>query len=265
MVIFAAQTHIHGSCFIWVPDVDYSIDYKFFVEIKISGLLEGAQQATGLTVVIDVFRAFSLECYAFAAGAEKIIPVADIEQAWLLKEKYPGSLLVGERHEQRPEGFDFGNSPAQLLLHDLSGKTIIHTTSSGTQGLENAKHADEVITGSFVNAGAIVQYIKERNPVTVSLVPMGYACLYPVEEDDGCAAYIAGELNEKPCDFPAMVRQIRETSGARFFLPEKQHYAPEEDFHLCLNINRFNFVLRKETENGHMVIRKVEPEDFKKN
>lgn len=232
------------------------------VDIKISGLLEGAQQATGLAVIIDVFRAFSLECYAIAAGAEKIIPVADIEEAWRLKEAYPDSLLVGERHEQKPEGFDFGNSPSQLIMHDLTGKTIIHTTSSGTQGLENAQYADEVITGSFVNAGAIVQYIKERNPETVSLVAMGYACLYPVEEDDGCATYIANELQGLPTDFPAMVNEIRETSGARFFLRDKQHYAPEEDFHLCLNINRFNFVLRKEKENGHMVIRKVKPEDF---
>lgn len=234
------------------------------MDIKILGLVEGARQATGLTVIIDVFRAFSLECYAFAAGAEKIIPVADIEAAYRLKDAYPGSLLVGERQEQKPDGFDFGNSPAQLIVHDLTGKTIIHTTSSGTQGLANAHNADEVITGSFVNAGAILQYIRERNPDTVSLVAMGYACLYPVEEDDGCATYIANELNGLPNDFAAMVKEIRETSGARFFLPEKQHFAPEEDFHLCMNINRFNFVLRKETENGHMVIRKVEPGDFGK-
>lgn len=234
------------------------------MEIKIAGLIEGAQGARGLTVIIDVFRAFSLECYAFAAGAEKIIPVADIDEAWRLKEVYPGSLLVGERLEQRPEGFDFGNSPSQLVVHDLTGRTIIHTTSSGTQGLENARNAEEVITGSFVNAGAIIQYIRKRKPDTVSLVPMGYACLYPVEEDDGCATYIANELKGIPNDFQAMIREIRETSGARFFLQEKQEYAPEEDFHLCLNINRFNFVLRKEMENGHMVIRKVEPENFSK-
>ncbi len=234
------------------------------MEIKILGLIEGAQEATGLTVIIDVFRAFSLECYAFAAGVEKIIPVADIEAAYRLKKVYPESLLVGERQEQKPDGFDFGNSPSQLIVNDLTGKTIIHTTSSGTQGLANARNAEEVITGSFVNAGAILQYIRERNPGTVSLVAMGYACLYPVEEDDGCATYIANELNGLPNDFPAMVAEIRETSGARFFLPEKQHFAPEEDFHLCMNINRFNFVLRKETENGHMVIRKVELKDFGK-
>ena len=33
------------------------------MDIKILHLLEGADQAKGLAVVIDVFRAFSLECY----------------------------------------------------------------------------------------------------------------------------------------------------------------------------------------------------------
>jgi len=38
------------------------------MEIIISQLLEGAKQAIGLAVIIDVFRAFSLECHLFARG-----------------------------------------------------------------------------------------------------------------------------------------------------------------------------------------------------
>ena len=70
-----------------------------------------------------------------------------------------------------------------VLNGDLKGKTIVHTTSSGTQGIANAKNADEIITGSFVNAGAIVKYIQQKQPKTVSLVCMGYACEYPTDED----------------------------------------------------------------------------------
>ena len=33
------------------------------MEIRILELIEGAKKAEGLTVIIDVFRAFSLECY----------------------------------------------------------------------------------------------------------------------------------------------------------------------------------------------------------
>ena len=44
------------------------------MNIRILQLIEGARQARGLTVVIDVFRAYSLEAYLLHRGAEKIIP-----------------------------------------------------------------------------------------------------------------------------------------------------------------------------------------------
>ncbi|MEX0981232.1 MAG: 2-phosphosulfolactate phosphatase [Bacteroidales bacterium] len=228
------------------------------MEIKILNLIEGAREATGLTVIIDVFRAFSLGCYVIANGADKIIAVGDIAEAYGIKEKHPEFILIGEREERMPAGFDFGNSPSHILNIDFTGKTIVHTTSSGTQGMVNAVNADEVITGSFVNAGAIIRYIQQKMPKSVSLVGMGYAGQYQVEEDAGCAQYIANELLGKGNDFEGMVNLIRKTSGKRFFFEENQHYAPKEDFDLCLNINRFNFVLQRNVENNKMVLRKID-------
>ena len=228
------------------------------MEVKILQLLEGAKEATGLTVIIDVFRAFSTTCYAFNAGAEKIIPFGEIEQAYKIKENNPDYILVGERNEQKPPGFDFGNSPSQLLNGNLIGKTIVHTTSSGTQGIANAKNAGEIITGSFVNAGAIVKYIQQKNPETVSLVCMGYACEYPTDEDTLCAEWIKNELEGKPNHFAEMVEIIRTGSGARFFDPEKQSWSPQSDFELCLDLNRFGFVLKVEKDNGLNYLRKIE-------
>jgi len=220
------------------------------MEIKILQLLDGAQKAQGLTIIIDVFRAFSTACYAFGNGIERIYPVGDIEIAYRLKAQNPNYLLVGERNEQKPEGFDFGNSPSQLLTANLEGRTMVHTTSSGTQGIANATKADEIITGSFVNAQAIVDYIRKQNPAEVSLVCMGYSCQYPTDEDTLLAVYIKNELEGKPNDFKAMVEQIRNGDGARFFALEKQEWAPAADFDLCLSLNRFNFVLKVEQENG---------------
>jgi 2-phosphosulfolactate phosphatase len=51
------------------------------MEVKILQLLEGAKDATGLTVIIDVFRAFSTACYVYDHGAVKIIPIGEIDQA----------------------------------------------------------------------------------------------------------------------------------------------------------------------------------------
>ena len=49
------------------------------MKIRVLKTIEGAKEAEGLTVMIDVFRAFSLECYLFAAGARRIYPVKDLE------------------------------------------------------------------------------------------------------------------------------------------------------------------------------------------
>jgi 2-phosphosulfolactate phosphatase len=227
------------------------------MEIQILQLLEGAKIATGLTVIIDVFRAFSTACYAVENGAEKIIPVGNIERAYLLKQKNPDFLLMGERNEMKPHGFDFGNSPAQLRHANLAGKTIVHTTSSGTQGIEGAAHVPEIITGSFVNAGAIADYIKMQNPENVSLVCMGYACEIPTDEDTLCAEYIRNELKGLPNDFSKMKEIIRKGSGRRFFEAEKQEWAPREDFELCLDLNRFDFVLKVEKQGSYNYLKKI--------
>jgi 2-phosphosulfolactate phosphatase len=228
------------------------------MQIEILDLLEGARKATGLTVIIDVFRAFSTACYAVSKGAGPFHPAGTVEETFLLKKQFPEALLMGERNEKKPEGFDFGNSPSHLLNADLSEKPIIHTTSSGTQGIVNAGNASEIITGSFVNAGAIVRYIQKRNPPVVSLVCMGYACEYPTDEDTLCAEYIRNELTGEKNDFEAMKLQIRNGTGARFFEQTSQEWSPASDFDLCLDLNKFDFVLKVEQENNLVYLKKID-------
>ena len=228
------------------------------MNIRILQLIEGAKKATGLTVIIDVFRAFSLTCYAFDRGAERIIPVGDINLAYSLKKDNPDYILMGERNEKIMPGFDFGNSPAQIYEQDFRGKTLIHTTSAGTQGLVNAVNATEVLTGSFVNAGAIIDYIKQSETKTVSLVCMGYSALYPTDEDTFCAEYIRNGLEGKPSDIKAMITNLREGSGKRFFDPEKQSFAPSKDFELCTDLNCFNFIIKALKEEKGLILKKFD-------
>jgi len=227
------------------------------MEVRILQLLEGAKDARGLTVIIDVFRAFSTACYAFDCGVNRIFPIGEIGLAYQLKEQNPDFVLIGERNEQKPPGFDFGNSPSQILNANLKGKTVVHTTSSGTQGIVNANKADDIITGSFVNAGAIVKYIQQKQPEIVSLVCMGYACEYPTDEDTLCAQFIKNELEGVANNFDEMVEIIRKGSGARFFDTEKQNWSPQADFKLCLDLNRFNFVLKVEQDCGVNYLKQI--------
>ena len=57
------------------------------MNIKILQLIEGARQATGLAVIIDVFRAFTVEAYLVNNGVQKLIPVGDKQIAYDYKEK----------------------------------------------------------------------------------------------------------------------------------------------------------------------------------
>ena len=227
------------------------------MEVKILHLIDGAKQARGLAVIIDVFRAFSVACYAFGNGARKIISVGDIDLAYKLKKENPGYLLIGERGGKKPKGFDYGNSPTQIENVDFTDKTIIQTTSAGTQGIANATNADEIITGGFVNAEAIINYIKKQNPEEVSLVAMGDVSI--ADEDALCAEYIKNAIENKANDFSEIVNHLRGYRSAHKFFDPAIDWAPERDFDLCLSLDRFNFVLKVEPYNNNQAfLRKID-------
>ena len=215
------------------------------MKIETFHLIKGAGQAEGLTVIIDVFRAFSMECYLYAAGAAEVRPTGTIEETFAWKEKDPGCLLAGERHGRRIEGCDLGNSPSSVDPGTVRGKRIIHTTSAGTQGIVNAVHAEEILTGSFVNAGAVAEYIRRRDPEKVSLVCMGREGIAPAEEDELCAVYLKNLLTsgEMPGIDPALWN-LRFGGGRHFFDPGLRDVFPEQDYWMCIARDRFGFVLR---------------------
>ena len=60
-------------------------------------IVNDAKLATGLAIVIDVFRAFTVEPYLINNGAKKLIPVGDIQIAYDYKKKDSNCILIGER------------------------------------------------------------------------------------------------------------------------------------------------------------------------
>ncbi|MBR1969785.1 MAG: 2-phosphosulfolactate phosphatase [Clostridia bacterium] len=221
------------------------------MNIEILHMTEGAKKAKGTTVIIDVFRAFSVESYFCAAGVKEIVPVGDVNLAYKLKEENPDFILAGERKGKILPGFDVGNSPSEVVKLDCLGKTVVHTTSAGTQGIANAVNADEILGGSLVNARATANYIKSKNPENVSLVCMGLEALSQTEEDNLCALYIKSLIEGTDIDLQGEIEKLKYTSGAKFFDKAQSSVFPEEDFHLCTQVDKFNFVL-KMTQNGRM-------------
>ena len=233
------------------------------MKINIYNLIEGARIAKGLVVIIDVFRAFSVECYIMDKNPNKLYAVGDKDIAYNYKFNHKDAILVGERHGIMLEGFDYGNSPSQIENENLYNKTIIHTTSAGTQGIENAINASVILTGSLVNAEAIAKYIKNNNYEEVSLVGMGIETMYEAEEDTLCALYIKSLLEDKPLkDIDERIEHLKLTTGAKFFDPLQKDVFPKDDFYLSTKLNKFNFVLKvNKLENGLNEIERIDIKD----
>ena len=212
-----------------------------------------------MTVVIDVFRAFSLEAYLFSKGVEKIIPIGSVDDARKLKNDNPEYILAGERHGKILEGFDTGNAPSLIHLLDLDGKTVVHTTSAGTQGIADAKNASEILGCGLVNAKATAEYIRKSGADVVSLVCMGLEALAPTEEDTLCARYIKALLLGEKIDMESEIETLKYTSGAKFFDKAQNDVFPEQDFYMCTDLDRFSFVMRiTEGEDGIKYMEKVD-------
>jgi len=97
-----------------------------------------AAEIQGRTVfVIDILRATTTICAALTHGAKAIIPVASTEEALRLAQTIGSDdvLLAGEKNCERIPGFQLGNSPLEMTETAVRGKTIIVTTSNGTQAL----------------------------------------------------------------------------------------------------------------------------------
>ncbi|MCK4547350.1 MAG: 2-phosphosulfolactate phosphatase [Candidatus Eisenbacteria sp.] len=151
----------------------------------------------GLTVaVVDVLRASTTIAYAIDAGADRIIPVASIEAATTLAMKLGEEdvLLCGEREGKRIDGFHLGNSPQEYSQADISGKTLVLTTTNGTKAISMCEAVKEVVVASLVNVSAVVEYLLAAKNRIV-LVCAGKFGRFSME-DALCAGMIVARLRD---------------------------------------------------------------------
>ena len=114
-----------------------------------------------------------------------------------------------------------GNSPTEMLTGILHGKTMIHCTTAGTNGILNAKGATEILGAGLVNAGAVASYISMLKPEKVTLVAMGYRADEPAGEDLLCARYISELLRGNEVDITDEINALRTGPGSRFLQSRK--------------------------------------------
>lgn len=186
----------------------------------------------GITVVIDVIRAFTTAHFAFEGGLVRSHLVATADAALAMKLRQPDLLLAGEIEALPIEGFDFGNSPWEVSRVELCGRELVQRTTNGVIATLNARNSGEVLVGALVNAGATARYILARRPAQVVLVashPTG-------DEDVACAEYLRGLLGGAGIAASEAAERTRNASAAIKFLDGRHPRLHAEDIALAARV-----------------------------
>jgi len=161
------------------------------LEVCFSPALFGQHEnRDAIVVVIDVLRASSAICNAFANGAETIIPVAEVEEAREMKKK--GYLVAAERDGFVLDFADFGNSPFNFTREKVEGKTIVYSTTNGTRIINLASSSHKIVIGTFLNITSLSGWLAGQGH-DVMLFCAGWKNKFNLE-DSLCAGAFASKL-----------------------------------------------------------------------
>lgn len=156
-------------------------DYQYRVEVCFTpGQFDLYKQDMGIVVVIDILRATSAMVTAFDAGVKDIIPVATIEEARQYIGR-PGFVAAAERNGEVVEGFPVGNSPLAFKAMDLRGKTIVISTTNGTQAINTGRHVQHLVVGSFLNLTALTDWLLRQDD-NILLLCSGWRNKFSLED-----------------------------------------------------------------------------------
>jgi 2-phosphosulfolactate phosphatase len=151
-------------------------------------------ELAGRTVVaVDLLRASTTIVVALAAGAKEILPAGSTEEALRIAQNLERDqvVLAGERKSVRIPGFALGNSPLEFTPEAVGGRTVVLTTTNGTQALLAAQGAREIIVAAAVNFSLVVQRARAALEATGDLVILcsGHDRHFALED-----AFTAGRL-----------------------------------------------------------------------
>jgi 2-phosphosulfolactate phosphatase len=108
-------------------------------------------------VVIDALRATTTIATLFARGLRQLRVVTDVASATASRTNSE-TLLFGEIGGLKPEGFDYGNSPAEAATLDLEGRDAVLMTSNGTKALCTVAELGPTASGALVNLSSVVRW-----------------------------------------------------------------------------------------------------------
>lgn len=221
------------------------------MNITICSLVECSREAKGLVVIVDVLRSCTTIPILFHQGATEVIPVQTVEDAE--KYKSQGYMSVGEIEGGRVHDvFDYNNSPSEVYDKDFSGKRVVFRSNNTSRAILEAGKAWDIILASFVNMGAVVEYIQGHEHGIVTLIPLGRLGTKGVE-DELCAQAIQSALENIPFNFDEMRERIAECPTAVLFRDTLQRGA--QDVTMALQLNSYPIAPVVVSSEGRKIIK----------
>src|SRR2546428_9082608 len=171
--------------------------------------IEGAREARGTVVVIDVLRSFTVSAYALAGGARECRLVKTVAEARALAARIPGAVVCAEEDALPVAGIAISNSPTKIQQTDLRDRILVQRSTAGTQVAAAVENGD-MFAASLVVARATVQACLLRRPDTVTLIA---SADHP--EDHACAAYMEAIIRGQETDLERLLQPLRDSDRYR--------------------------------------------------
>ena len=199
--------------------------------------IEGAREARGTVVVIDVLRSFTVRAYALAGGARECRLVKTVAEARALAARVPGAVVSAEEDALPVAGIAISNSPTKIQQTDLRDRILVQRSTAGTQVAAAVENGD-MFAASLVVARATVQACLLRRPGTVTLIA---SADHP--EDHACAAYMEAIIRGQETDLERLLQPLRDSDRYRRAISGEWPGFPPSDLDLALTADRFRFAM----------------------
>jgi 2-phosphosulfolactate phosphatase len=198
-----------------------------------------AARAGSVVVVVDAFRASTTITVLVSKGA-RVVPVASVEEAAAARTDF----RIGERGSVKVAGFDFGNSPTEILGSEIPpGSKIALSTTNGTRVVEAARGARTILTGAFVNAGILAEELAGgvHDGAEVVIIGCGWEGRR-ASEDEAAAGAILHRLRSRGAELDGRARRVVEGYLSTSAMALRNNSAAqrlkrlgyEEDIEFCL-------------------------------
>ena len=123
---------------------------RVFLELGVAGALR-AQARGDVVVVVDAIRASATITRCLDLGARDIVPIVSVTD---LK----GEVTIGERGGTKLPGAQFDNSPLSLTRSAIEGKSVVISTTNGTECIRAAHGPDSIVLiGGTNNCSAVAR------------------------------------------------------------------------------------------------------------